>query len=257
VLFLQVAIALLTLSQEVTSFNSEAKCGLTQGLVTELVFETEHYHKPLDVFVYTPPCYEATTKNYPVLYLMHGGGGSPQLWLRTSNMPELADDLINQEKIQPMILVMPRQFDYGIGFVNFLETVIVPNINGGFRTLPSFESQGILGISAGGGTVTQLALGQDNELFGNIAIIAGINSVNQQLIAENISKFSAQTVQPEFLLDVGDADGLRKYHEKLKALFEDAEVEISYWMGEGGHDLPYFLPRFPDYLIWFSEQFEN
>ena len=255
--FFYTAIVLLTLAQTPQSSQTDATCTTAQGTVTELFFKTENYRKPLDVHVYTPPCYASTQEDYPVLYLMHGGGGSPQLWLRTGKMPELADDLIQQNIIQPMILVMPRQFDYGVGFVDFLQSGIVPTINQEYRTLTDAESQGILGISAGGGTVTQLALGQENKYFGNVAIIAGINSVNQDLIAENIAKLSEQETQTNFLLDVGDADGLRGHHEKLKAMFEDAAIEITYWMDEGGHNLQYFLPRFDDYLIWFDGQFNN
>lgn len=254
---IQLLFTLFLLLQTPDAIGNHVDCIDKQGLVTEIAFETELYRKALDVFVYTPPCYENSEENYPVLYLMHGGGGSPQLWLRTGKVPELADDLIQQEKIQPMILVMPRQFDYGVGFVDFLNAKIVPRINDEFRTLSDPQMQGILGISAGGGTVIQLALGQENTLFGNIAIIAGINSVNQELIAANIVKISEQAVQPNFLLDVGDSDGLRDHHEKLRVLFENADVDITYWMDEGGHDLQYFLPRFPDYLMWFSEQFEK
>ncbi len=252
-----ILVLLLTLGLMPIALSNDATCIETQGIVTELLFETDNYRKPLDVHVYTPPCYVSTQEDYPVLYLMHGGGGSPQLWLSTVKMPELVDDLIQQQIIQPMILVMPRQFDYGVGFVDFLQSDIVPVINMEFRTIPDTQSKGILGISAGGGTVTQLALGQENSLFGNIAIIAGINSVNQDLIAENIIKLSQQEMHPNVLLDVGDADGLRKHHEKLKALFDDAAIEITYWMDEGGHNLQYFLPRFDDYLIWFDEHFKS
>ena len=32
------------------------------------------------MYVYTPPGYEDGTRRYPVLYLLHGGGGDEDAW---------------------------------------------------------------------------------------------------------------------------------------------------------------------------------
>jgi enterochelin esterase family protein len=34
------------------------------------------------MYIYTPPGYEANQTRYPVLYLLHGGGGDEDAWSR-------------------------------------------------------------------------------------------------------------------------------------------------------------------------------
>lgn len=236
---------------------STASCEQVQGVVHELSFETPLYRKAVDVFVYTPPCYESSIERYPVLYLLHGGGGSPKFWLQTPNMPELADELIYKGEIQPLILVMPKQIDYGVLFAEHLETDIYPSISKQFRTREGKAFQGVVGVSAGGGTVIHLTLGQENRLFGSAAIVAGVRTVNQELIERNLQEIAKSDSAPHFFLDVGDADGLRAYHETLQSLFNEAGVAHDYFTGKGGHDLAYFLPRFPEHLKWFDAQWPD
>jgi enterochelin esterase-like enzyme len=60
------------------------------------------------MMVYTPPGYETTTLRYPVLYLLHGGGGDEDAWLTMGRANIILDNLIAQGKAKPMIVVMPN-----------------------------------------------------------------------------------------------------------------------------------------------------
>jgi enterochelin esterase-like enzyme len=60
------------------------------------------------MYVYTPPDYESSTKRYPVLYLLHGGGGDEDAWTVMSRAPIIMDNLIAAGKATPMIVVMPN-----------------------------------------------------------------------------------------------------------------------------------------------------
>jgi len=58
--------------------------------------------------VYVPPRYEsARTGTYPVLYLLHGAGGSEASWTTTGRAQMILDNLIADNKAVPMIVVMP------------------------------------------------------------------------------------------------------------------------------------------------------
>jgi enterochelin esterase family protein len=58
--------------------------------------------------VYMPPGYEAGTQKYPVLYLLHGGGGDEDAWLTMGRANIIMDNLIAAGKARPMIVVMPN-----------------------------------------------------------------------------------------------------------------------------------------------------
>jgi enterochelin esterase family protein len=58
--------------------------------------------------VYTPPGYEAGKGRYPVLYLLHGGGGDEDAWMTMGRASVIMDNLIARGKAKPMIVVMPN-----------------------------------------------------------------------------------------------------------------------------------------------------
>ena len=60
------------------------------------------------MMVYTPPGYETGTQKYPVLYLLHGGGGDEDAWLTMGRANIILDNLIAAAKAKPMIVVMPN-----------------------------------------------------------------------------------------------------------------------------------------------------
>ena len=60
------------------------------------------------MYVYTPPCYETGKEKYPVLYLLHGGGGDEDAWVTLGRANVILDNLIAQGKAKPMLVVMPN-----------------------------------------------------------------------------------------------------------------------------------------------------
>ena len=58
--------------------------------------------------VYTPYGYENSNKKYPVLYLLHGAGGDEEAWSSMGRTAQILDNLIEQGKALPMIVVMPN-----------------------------------------------------------------------------------------------------------------------------------------------------
>jgi len=60
------------------------------------------------MYIYTPPGYESSTAKYPVLYLLHGGGGDEDAWVTMGRANVILDNLIAEGKAKPMIVVMPN-----------------------------------------------------------------------------------------------------------------------------------------------------
>jgi enterochelin esterase-like enzyme len=74
------------------------------------------------MYVYLPPNYEEDkAKKYPVLYLLHGGGGDEDAWTVMGRATVIMDNQIAAGKVVPMIVVMPngnatQSVSQGFGF---------------------------------------------------------------------------------------------------------------------------------------------
>ena len=65
-----------------------------------------------DVTVYLPPGYAADrSRRYPVVYLLHGYGGTDSTWTgRLASLPDIADRLVAAGRLNELIVVMPNAF---------------------------------------------------------------------------------------------------------------------------------------------------
>jgi enterochelin esterase-like enzyme len=103
------------------------------------------------MFVYTPPNYHTSTAKYPVLYLLHGGGGDEDAWDTMGRADIIMDNLLAAGKIKPMIVVMPNgnatqtvSQGYGFGPTPALTSVVAP--------LPPGQARAGRGPGGPGGT---------------------------------------------------------------------------------------------------------
>ena len=124
------------------------------------------------VTVYTPYGYENSKQKYPVLYLLHGAGGDEEAWSSMGRTAQIMDNLIEQGKAVPMIVVMPngnpgqqaagtmglpvKNYDYRAPenaniYVRSLVEELVPFIEKEYRAIPKKGSRAIAGLSMGGG----------------------------------------------------------------------------------------------------------
>jgi enterochelin esterase family protein len=77
-----------------------------------------------DLYVYLPPDYERSDKNFPVVYCLTGFTGRGKMFLNDSafapNLAERMDKLISDGTIRPMIAVLPDCFTYygGSQYIN-------------------------------------------------------------------------------------------------------------------------------------------
>ena len=62
------------------------------------------------VNVYTPPGYDPSNQSYPVLYLLHGRLGTYSDWKDLGEVQPILDNLVDQKKMAPTIVVMPENY---------------------------------------------------------------------------------------------------------------------------------------------------
>lgn len=159
----------------------------TQGDVRVLRHESEILrNNPLgdkyirDLIVYLPPDYEETSEKFPVVYCLAGFTGRGRMFLNDSafapNLTERLDRLITENRIKPMIAVMPDCFTHygGSQYVNssatgnyedYLTKEIVPFVDENFRTVKDKNSRAVMGKSSGGYGALTMAM-RHADIFG-------------------------------------------------------------------------------------------
>jgi len=108
--------------------------------------------------VYLPPQYENSGRLYPIVYMLHGSGGTERGLLTRQRLNFIADDLIARGKMLPMILVMPdgartrylNNHDNSLRYQDFFFSEFVPQIESQYRVEPNKANRAILGVSMGG-----------------------------------------------------------------------------------------------------------
>ena len=81
---------------------------IPHGTVAKRWYESPGLKMDRRLTIYTPPGYEKSNENFPVLYLLHGAGGDEEAWMDLGRTSQIMDNLIAQKKAKPMIVVMPN-----------------------------------------------------------------------------------------------------------------------------------------------------
>ncbi|WP_246544077.1 alpha/beta hydrolase-fold protein [Novosphingobium profundi] len=133
--------------------------GIAHGMVTTLNYWSKATNSLRRAHVYTPPGYMAGSGRYPVLYLVHGAGDSDDSWTSEGRVDRILDNLIAAGKVKPMLVVMPAGHtpDYpgkdlwrDHSFGEDLTQVLIPLVDGQFRTLAKADARAMAGLSMGG-----------------------------------------------------------------------------------------------------------
>ena len=145
------------------------------------------------LYVYTPAGYDRNDKKtkYPVLYLLHGGGGDEDAWATLGRTCQILDNLIAAGKAEPMFVVMPNgnpdQYaaqtlgipvkadvkHYASSFDNYssLAADIVPFIERNYPVIKNRKGRAVAGLSMGGGQSFFIAF-RNVDLFANVGIFS-------------------------------------------------------------------------------------
>ena len=240
---------------------------LVPGEETENYFEaTQHgnlskvwYDSPTigtnrRMFVYTPYGYETSEKNYPVLYLLHGGGGDEDAWSTMGRARQILDNLIEKGLAKPMICVMPngnpgqqaartqlieeKTYDrndpaFANLYVKSLVNDIIPYIENHYRVIAKPEARAVSGLSMGGGhtlAVTNLFPGTFDYICPlSIGVRGESADVDKQLQAVKQGGYKL------YWLACGESDFLWEMAKELDAALTRNGMEHTFYITDGGH----------------------
>ena len=243
--------------------------------------------------IYLPPDYETSSRNYPVLYLLHGSGDDQTGWVQFGEVLNITDKAIREGKATPMIIVMPDADTGRRGYFNdikgdwnyedFFFTELMPHIEKKYRTKTDKRYRAVAGLSMGGGGSLMYALHRP-DLFSSACPLSayigpltleeaksrtnsGQVSLSDSVMENYFHKHNAISLInaiPEkdkkavrWYIDCGDDDFLFEGNSLLHIAMRKQQVPHEFRIRQGGHTWTYWRSALPDVLEFVSEGFHQ
>lgn len=169
--------------------------------------------------VYLPPGFDTSSRSYPVLYLLHGGGDDQTGWIQFGEVQSIADKAIAEGKATPMVIVMPDANTGRRGYFNdvkgdwryedFFFQELMPFVENAYRIKSEKRYRAVAGLSMGGGGSFMYAL-HHPELFSSACPL----SASTGPLSFEEAKERATRVTPG---SASDADTVKLTDEQIKA----------------------------------------
>jgi len=245
--------------------------------------------------IYLPPDYDSSTRSYPVLYLLHGGGDDQTGWIQFGEVLHIADKAIKEGKATPMIIVMPDASAGKRGFFNdisgnwnyedFFFTEFLPYVEKAYRIKGEKRYRAVSGLSMGGGASFMYALHQP-ELFSSSAPLSPYNgSLTVEEFAEGLKRngddtnYSNERLKTYFeqhntlslinsteaekissvrwYIDCGDDDFLFESNSLVHIAMRKKKIPHEYRVRDGVHSWTYWRQSLPEVLEFVSQAFHQ
>lgn len=243
--------------------------------------------------VYLPPGYESSSRSYPVLYLLHGGGDDQTGWVQFGEVQHYADKAISDGTATPMIIVMPDANTGTRGYVNtpdgqwryedFFFQEFIPFIEKTYRIKTDKRYRAVAGLSMGGGGSFYFAL-HHPELFSAACPLSASTgpltmadaktwlernkqtATDAQLEAyfKQYSSLELVNAMPDdqkkavrWYIDCGDDDFLFEGNSLIHIAMRKKEIPHEFRIRDGGHTWTYWRTALPTVLEFVSVSFHQ
>ena len=248
------------------------------GRVERGAFRSAALGREMAFIAYLPPRYDAASARFPTLYMLHGGGGDIEEWMKIGLL-STADALIRAGTIDPLIVVLPEgDQEYWVDHVvdattgangekwgTYTARDVVATIDARYRTLASASARAIGGLSMGAHGALQLALN-----FPNTWSIVGAHSPSLRPEGDaptylgTGAAFAARDplaliqAKPDLArtyswwIDSGDGDPWRAQSQQISDELDALGVAHEWHPFIGGHWVPYWSAHVSEYLTYYA-----
>lgn len=219
---------------------------------------TKRYFSPVTnswrrCLVYTPPGYDsAVNQQYPVLYLLHGGGEDERGWSSQGKTDLILDNLIAAKKAKPMLVVM-MDGNVSAGafneqslrsFENELKRVVIPFVEKNYRTTADAAHRALAGLSMGGLQTLYAGVGNTGQ-FAYLGVFSSGWFGGRQPVAEQQYAFMKQSADKintdlrQFWIAMGGKEDIAYNNcRNMLAKFDELKIRYTYSEYPGGHTWP-------------------
>jgi len=222
------------------------------GIVEEKILEENSRGYDYNYWIYLPPCYDSEIeKEYPVLYLLPGRGGSPSDWFN-AGVNEIADDMILNGEIAPFIIVSTEEISSD-PLADIIFNDLKPHVEHAYRAKAERWQRAVAGGSLGSVGAYRVALQHPNE-FSSVGMFGGgLIHGEEERVQTWLDELTAEN-QPRFFINSGEQDPFMvERAEVMIDVLDEAQLEHTEIFSSGGHDYGYWTSNFPSYFEWLAE----
>jgi enterochelin esterase family protein len=199
-----------------------------------------------------------------VLYSLHGAGDKEGTWTALGHAHLIADNLLAQGKIKPMVIVMPdghvaapagapAPAREGLGRYKAFEADflgdIIPFVEASYRVAGDRAGRALAGLSMGGGQTLAIGMSHPEQFAWLGSFSAAVFNPETTLTASVPGLEGAEGRPRLFWIACGKADALLPGSQSLSAMLKERNIPHTLVESEGGHawfvwrrDLAQFLP---------------
>jgi enterochelin esterase-like enzyme len=243
------------------------------------VVEQDLYSPTLDLHtsykIMLPSGYDATSRRYPVLYMLHGVAGDSNEW-QSIGLLEAADRMVYRGEIDPFLIVLPNgganywvNHASGARWVDYVVDDVVRQVDSQYRTLPTARARAIGGLSMGGEGAMRIAMTRPGSFGTAAAHSPSLRTAFDQFKPELQEIFgdedSWRAATPLWLvmdtdtafglnlaIDVGEDDPWRANVELLHERMMSRGIAHRFEVLPGEHAAEYWIDNVDHYLSYYS-----
>ena len=226
------------------------RTGIPQGKIDTVYYSSKTVGTERRAVIYTPPEF-SKDKKYSVLYLLHGIGGDEKEWLTNGQPQVILDNLYAENKVEPMIVVMPNgramKDDRAGGnifdslkvqaFATFEKDLLVDLIPFVEKAYPAYrdrEHRAIAGLSMGGGQSLNFGLGNLDKFAWIGGFSSAPNTQKPELLVPNPDE--AKKKLKLLWISCGEDDNLISFSQRTHEYLEASRVPHIFYVEPGVHD---------------------
>jgi enterochelin esterase-like enzyme len=239
------------------------------GTVNIHWYESKTAGRRRRVHVYTPPGYQRNlTREYPVLYLLHGSGDNDSHWMLLGRANVIADNGIADGNTLPMVIVMPdghmpaaategedpkeARARARASFERDLLGDILPLVESNYRVYRDRGHRAIAGLSMGGMQSVHIGL-KNLDKFAWLGVFsAGARGGEAGLAAVRADPKRANELLKLLWIGIGKEDFLLPSARELDKTLTELSVKHEYHETAGAHRWSVwrmYLPQFQSRLF--------
>jgi enterochelin esterase family protein len=228
------------------------------GAVAEVTYYSSSLKRFRRMHVYTPPGYQSGAGKFPVFYLLHGASDCDDSWTTVGRAGFILDNLIAEQKAQPMVVVMPAGHAGAFNFGGPRPTVdefsqdflqdIMPYVEAHYRVHTDRRNRAMAGLSMGGGQTLNIGI-PNLEKFGYLGVFSsGVFGIVPRPNAPAPSGPSFEEQHRAILDDSKLKEGLKLFwfatgkddflvatSRATVEMFKKHDFDVVYQEGDGGH----------------------
>ena len=234
------------------------------GEVDIITYRSTALNRTRKMYVYVPRLYQGLSgKEFPVLYLRHGGGDNESSWVNDGRADVILDNLIHKGQAKPMLIVMTNGLIDGSwssgstpeGIKNLEDELlsdVIPLVEKRYHVSKNKKDRAIAGLSMGGGQSVVIGLRNPDKFSYVGDFSAGILSDPEIKIDTYVPELFDNSTSINDQLEIlwiacGSKDPRYQGHKNFVSLLQNNGIQAEFHEGQYGHEWQFWRNQLRDF----------